>query len=66
MTTHRMLPSEVEPEALRELIEDCRHLPPEALPRPRTLTVQAPAGRGATPRIPEPTARLVADLDDYV
>ncbi len=69
MTTHRTLPSEVEPEALRELIDDCRFLPPAALPRQRTIDVDAladdpyPTGSIA---IPQRAADLVVGLDDYV
>ncbi len=69
MTTHRPVPSEVDPQALRDLIDDARCLPPEALPRPRTVDVDLAAldpYPQDTPRIPEPTARWVADLDDYV
>jgi hypothetical protein len=69
MTTHRTLPSEVEPEALRELIEDCRSLPPAALPRPRTIDVDALAAEPYPARvvpISQRTAELMADLDEYV
>ena len=64
MSPHRTLPSEVDAEALAELIDDCRQLPPAMLPRPRRpRPVVHPAP--TVIRIPEATASYVEGYGEY-
>ncbi|HVA60036.1 MAG TPA: hypothetical protein VNG13_05805 [Mycobacteriales bacterium] len=53
MTTHRQMPSEVEPDALIDLVADCAEMPPAML-------------RGVRGRLPLPTPRQVVDLGELL
>lgn len=68
MTTHRTLPSEVEPDRLADLIADCAQLPRRFI----DLTVQRPIRRvlrlpdqRESVAIPQTTASMIDGMGDY-
>lgn len=68
MTTHRTLPSEVEPDRLSDLIADCARLPRRLIDltvqRPLRAVVRLPQQRSALV-IPDSTKSMVDGMDDY-
>ena len=65
MTMHRTVPSEVEPKALADLIDDCDRLPLAMRPRHRVIDLtQVPEPRRAL-CIPALTTSFVDDYADY-
>lgn len=65
MTTHRTVPSEVEPEALADLIADCSRMPASLLPRRRVIDLRRVPSQRREIVIPDTTQSLVASYTDY-
>ncbi|MDX6287904.1 MAG: hypothetical protein QOG53_3389 [Frankiales bacterium] len=68
MTTHRTLPSEVEPDRLADLIADCAQLPRRfidlTVQRPLRRVLQLPDQREPI-AIPDTTKSMVDGMGDY-
>lgn len=65
MTTHTLVPADVEPDSIIDLVDDCREVSGMLAPFVLDLT-NIPTARPATPfQIPARTADALAGFEDY-